>query len=228
MCGNLKILGLVGASSAGKSTLSKVLEEHGYVRLALGKPFKDMLAVLGLTKNDLYGPPSHRSAPNDLLCGKSPRFAMISIAQDWGRKQIGNDIWVNALQNQIVAYQTKCATEGRPALIVVEDVRQPNEWDMIHRLGGSLWRVRRPEVEPKIGWLCRLCNAPVRWQRMIGKALVPLAKPFGLQPVHETEYHWPDAPAEAEFWNTGTTADLEAQVRDFLARCAPTCEGTAP
>lgn len=226
MCGNLKVIGLVGASATGKSTLSKVLAEQGYKRIAMAKPLKDMLAVLGMTHEDLYGPPAHRAAPSDFLCGRSPRHVMQALGTLWGRIAVGPELWVNAVQEQVVSYQTECATCGKPALVVIEDIRFPNEWSMIQRLGGVLWRVRRPAVEPKIGWLCHLVNAPVRWKRIVGAIVAPLVKPFGITPTHESEYHWPSAPAEAEFWNTGTPEELAAQVRELVRRCTATCEGT--
>lgn len=224
MCTQPKLIGLVGASGAGKSTLSKMLEERNYTRLAMAKPLKDMMSVLGLSKHDLYGPPAHRSAPSDFLCGKSPRHAMVTLGTEWGRELIGPDLWVNAIQEQIIGHRTKCATSRKKctcAGIVIEDVRFPNEWDMIQRLGGVIWLVRRPEYEQHGTRIDYWAASKNKLVRAFGRALQPVARLFGFKPVHESELYWPNAPVEAEFWNTGDTAELEASLETHLQRLKP-------
>lgn len=223
MCNSTKIISLVGASGGGKSTLAKMLEERGYVRLAMAKPLKDALKAMGLTTQDLYGPPSHRSSPSDLLCGKSPRHAMMTLGTEWGRDLIGPDFWVNVVQQQIIKHKVRCAgkKDGQCKGVVIEDVRFPNEWAMTTRLGGQIWLIRRPEIERMPNWLDKLVMSRRPMVRSIGRALQPVAKLFGYKPVHESEYHWPFAPADAEIWNTGSVEDLQDQVDHFLARLEP-------
>lgn len=206
MCGSMNVIGICGPMGGGKSTVGKHLESLGYTRIPMSTVLKDMLRALGLDELDLNGPPSHRQQPNSLLCGKSPRYAMQSLGTEWARDMIGGDLWVNAIQARIIAHQTKCATRrrksGEPCRgVVIDDIRFPNEWAMMERLGGSLWRIRRPDVERKRTW----------WDRLMAR--------FGFFPrVHESEFHWPDAPVDAEFWNTGSEDDLKTQVTNLLDR----------
>lgn len=206
MCGSMNIIGICGPMGGGKSTIGRHLETLGYERIPMAAALKDMLKALGLDDLDLNGPPSHKNAPNDLLCGKSPRYAMQSLGTEWARRAIGYDLWVNVIQARIIAHQTKCATRRRKVTpgcrgVVIDDIRFPNEWAMLERLGATLWCIRRPEVERKRRW----------FDRLLGR--------FNLFPfIHESEFHWPDAPVDAEFWNTGTEQDLKDQVQAFLGR----------
>ncbi len=198
------VIGICGAMGAGKSAVAKELADKGYARISMASPLKNMLLTMGLTDADVHGPQEHRSRPSPFLGGKSPRHAMQTLGTQWGRKLISQDLWVNAVQEQIIRHQTKCAAAGTRGKkqcvgVVVEDIRFPNEWAMVQRLGGAVWLIRRPAVECERGWLDRL----FAW--------------FGWHPrVHESEYHWPDAPADAEFWNTGTEEELLTEVRRLL------------
>lgn len=83
------LLGLVGATGAGKTSLGKRLaEEEGFVRVHMGQPIKDMLVAIGVTYEELNGPPTVRSAPSTRLSGRSPRYAMQTLGTDWGRSMI--------------------------------------------------------------------------------------------------------------------------------------------
>jgi hypothetical protein len=187
----------------------------------MAKPLKDALAAIGLTKDDLYGPPQHRSQPSSFLCGKSPRHAMVTLGTEWGREMIGADFWVNAVQEQIIALRAKNETLPRAKRtngVVIEDIRFPNEWDMLARLGGAIWRVRRPEVETLPHPLDRWRIEGNRWQSALASFLTKTGL-FG-KPVHVSEYWWSQAPADAEFINDGEIEDLQRQVTAFLARTA--------
>lgn len=93
------ILGLVGATGAGKSALSnRLVERDGYRHVHMGQPIKEMLASLGLSQDELYGPPATRNAPSAQLSGRSPRYAMQTLGTDWGRRMISPRIWADALE----------------------------------------------------------------------------------------------------------------------------------
>src|SRR5438552_1596949 len=94
-----------------------------------------MMFALGLSNAEIEG--HLKEKPSELLCGKTPRWAMQSIGTEWGRNLIGGEIWVNAW---------KRAIEGYP-LVVVDDVRFPNEAQAIKDAGGLLLRVIRPDQD---------------------------------------------------------------------------------
>jgi hypothetical protein len=206
------VIGLVGATGAGKTVLAERLAPTlGYTRLSMAEPLKEMLLALGLTQTDVNGPPAQRARSHVLLGGKSPRFALQTLGTDWGRNRISPDIWANAVYDRILRKQETARELGQEhAGVIIDDLRFPNDWAMLNRLGGVLIRIRRPGIERARTWLDRTYY---RWP--IGPCRYA-ARLFGWRPIHETEYHWPDAPADAEFWNTGTPEELLAQAIAYL------------
>ena len=128
------IVGFTGQIGAGKSEAAKELHRIGFTRVRFAGPLKAMMASLGLTEDEIDG--KLKEAPCELLCGKTPRFAMQTIGTEWGRDMIGSELWVNAWKRSVSQV---------PAFIpvVVDDVRFPNEATAIRELGGVLVRVER-------------------------------------------------------------------------------------
>lgn len=145
----MKIIGIMGALSSGKSTAAQVLvEDYGFVRLRMADILKDMLRTLGLSAEEVDG--RLKETPNGLLCGKTPRHAMQTLGTEWGRQLIGDQVWVNATLLKIANIR-----EVNPgANIVIDDIRFMNEVDMVESFKAvpgmlpELWLIRRPEVEP--------------------------------------------------------------------------------
>ena len=55
------------------------------------------------------------------------------LGTDFGRKMLGDDVWINIALSGI-------KSEDK---IVISDVRYPNEAQAIKNLSGSLWRINR-------------------------------------------------------------------------------------
>lgn len=72
--------------------------------------------------------------------GVSPRQMMQTLGTEWGRSCIHPDLWVMVASWAAI----KQLKSGRN--VVFDDVRFPNEAEMIRRLGGELWLVDRPGV----------------------------------------------------------------------------------
>lgn len=141
-----QLIGICGAMSAGKSTVAAHLAETANgKRLRLADGLKRMLRSVGLTDEQVDG--GEKSEPIDLLCGHTPRYAMQMLGTEWGRKLIGPDFWVKVCTLSI----TDEVVKGDAEVIIVDDIRHKNEADMIRRLGGQVWLVRRPEVEKPFG-----------------------------------------------------------------------------
>lgn len=143
-----EIIGLMGASGAGKSEVATYLvEHHGYTRMRFADGLKDMLKTLGLTEAQIDGDEKHLPIP--LLGGKTYRDAATSLGTGWGRDMMDEDLWVRALEQKLLAHllQTKSTK------IVIDDVRYPNELALVKRYMGTTITVRRPEVEPHWNWL---------------------------------------------------------------------------
>ncbi|MFG1332002.1 deoxynucleotide monophosphate kinase [Xanthobacter autotrophicus] len=119
------IIGFAGRAGAGKTTAARhLIEHHGFERVRFAGPLKDMMRALGCTEDEIDG--SRKEVPCDLLGGRTPRQAMQWLGTEWGREMIAPDLWTRAW-----AY----AAAGKPK-VVVDDVRYPNEVDVIRALGG--------------------------------------------------------------------------------------------
>lgn len=132
------IVGLTGLAASGKTTATEALcvAKPNFVRLKFAGPLKDMLAVLGLTRAHLEG--ELKNEPLDILCGKTPRYAMQTLGTEWGRNTLGDNIWVRVLQEKARGLML------RGYSVVVDDVRFPNEVEGVKRMGGIVVRVTRP------------------------------------------------------------------------------------
>lgn len=136
-----RIVAFSGPAGSGKSTAAKhLVEGHGYRRIRFADPIKDMLRDFGLTFDQIDGP--LKEIPCDLLCGKTPRRAMQTLGDEWGRQLIGGDIWVRAWERRL----EEAMLWSSDTRIVVDDLRYPNELDVLLRHDALVVRVHRPEA----------------------------------------------------------------------------------
>lgn len=199
------LIGLVGATGCGKTIVAnRLVDGHGFIRAHMGQPIKDMLSALGLTSEELTGPPEVRLRPSNLLGGKSPRRAMETLGTDWGRRMMSPEIWSNAVEMRI-----RRIWNERPMAVVIDDLRFPSDWAVVHRLGGILIRIVRPGVGRRRTTADRLAQ------------MLPVFRPglaaLGFKTVHETEFHWHHAPADIELTNDSTPEELEHRLLKALA-----------
>lgn len=132
-----KVIAFIGEIGAGKTTASKyVTNRHRYLRVPFAGPLKGMLLVLGLTEEQVNG--SLKEVPSAILCGKTPREAMQRLGTEWGRDQVGSDLWANVWSLE-ADYRLKRGTG-----VVVDDARFNNEFQVIKDRGGVFVRVERP------------------------------------------------------------------------------------
>lgn len=155
------LVGLTGYAGAGKDEIGKILITKGFHRLAFADKVRDCLYALNPYVPILKG----EVDPGPLIVGKKRRQTVLfrrvaeivddlgwddakqnpeirvllqRMGTDVGRKIIGPDVWVHALQRDFDSHQD----------IVVTDVRFPNEAEVIDNSGGYVWRVDRPGVGP--------------------------------------------------------------------------------
>ena len=126
------IIGLSGLKGSGKSTAAGFLVEDGFVKMSFAEPIKRMLACVGLSHEDLYG--DSKEEVNDILDGKTPRYAMQTLGTEWGRDLISSNIWVNIVKHDILKIKDD---------VVIDDCRFPNEVAMILSLGGVIVYIDR-------------------------------------------------------------------------------------
>lgn len=137
---SLKLIGLCGHKMAGKTTVAGMLAEYGYARRAFADPLKAACKIMfQLTDEQLYG--LNAKEIQDVRWGLSPRQILQRLGTDVCR-EIDPDVWI---KNFKYAYNS---SPGQ--VIVVDDVRFPNEADAIRELGGAVIGIRRPGVTPDI------------------------------------------------------------------------------
>jgi ABC-type dipeptide/oligopeptide/nickel transport system ATPase component len=130
-----RLIALYGKAGSGKTTAANYLTEyHRFDRVAFADPIKAMLRTMleyagcDIDINDR----DVKEKPCPELLGKSPRYALQTLGTEFGRECIGQDIWVSIAESEI----QKAFEEGDS--IVIDDLRFPNEAEMVKRLGGKV------------------------------------------------------------------------------------------
>ena len=132
------LIGLSGQSGAGKSLVSEHLKRaFDFDRRAFASPLKAMLEQAGVSYENLWG--DRKEQPLELFGGKSTREAMQLLGTEWGRKNFGDDFWVNIFKRDYERFP-------QPR-IVVDDLRFDNEAEAIAAMGGIVIEVRRPTLD---------------------------------------------------------------------------------
>lgn len=136
------IVGFCGAAGSGKTTAAEMLlREFGLraTRVPFASPIKEMLYTLGVPQEHLYGSPAQKAQPLGMLNGKSARFAMQTLGTEWGRDCMGSRFWLELWRERV-------RRVGFVEIIIVDDVRFPNEVEEIQRLDGIVLRIMRGDT----------------------------------------------------------------------------------
>jgi hypothetical protein len=112
---------------------------RGYKRLSFADPLRKFSAQI-LSSLGYNGLACLRDKKEEKITelGVSPRQMMQTLGTEWGRSCIHPDLWI------MVAAGTVEKQLKRGRNVVIDDVRFPNEAEMIRKLGGELWLVNRP------------------------------------------------------------------------------------
>lgn len=194
---DISILALIGSSASGKSTVAqRLVERHGYTRVRFAQPLKDMLICLGLTPEHVDGPQCVRERPIDLLCGKSPRYAMQTLGTEW-RDMIDRRLWAKVTRKRISDLLVEGITK-----FVIDDMRFPHEAEMFREIGCVIVAIRRPELEPT--------RVQRIWSSLpVGSTARGLARiAFRLRSFHKSETEWFKIKPDTTVMNTKTLDDL--------------------
>jgi hypothetical protein len=200
---SIYLIALAGKAYSGKNTVAQaILQELGFdhnspavVPLSFAAPMRagliTMLGPLGLTDAHLTVPSLKQEAVFDTQDGDAvtPRALMQGVGA-WGRS-ITPDLWVAVLEARMRHYLTRSETR----VIIVDDVRMPNEADMLRYYGFHIVHVTAPEAD--------------RAQRAGGSL-----------PVGPTEQLLSDDTIDSVIHNPDD-GDLEGEVRALLTRIIP-------
>ncbi len=146
------IIGFAGKLESGKSTAALdaalYIENHYHLGactriLSFAYPFKKMMMDhFGFTRDQLYTSvgktvvhPFWQMTPREFM----QRFG------DGMRKEIAADVWVKVAELKVQEYEMRSQTEEYMRAVIFDDVRMPNEAEMIRRHGGKIIKMVRPD-----------------------------------------------------------------------------------
>jgi hypothetical protein len=130
------IIGLSGYAQSGKDSTAELLcLNYGYTRVAFADPMRQALLTINPQLDSITRVSDLVDDYGWNLAKKNPevRRLLQVLGTDFGRKMLGDDVWINIALSGI-------KSEDR---IVVSDVRYPNEAEAIKKLGGTVWRINR-------------------------------------------------------------------------------------
>lgn len=114
------VVGMIGKAKSGKDTTGAFLIDEGFTRVAFADPVKKMLSVI-FPHINFDGDKTIIVEPY----GITVRDLMIKLGHDWGRKMIGETLWIDIARKKI----DKLHAMGRK--VVVTDVRYHDEAELI-------------------------------------------------------------------------------------------------
>lgn len=210
-------IGFSGLAGSGKDTAADIICRHdsSCKKVAFGDAVKDVAsAVFGWRRDLLQGDTeesrSFREEP-DVFWSKAlekrftPRYALQLIGTDCFREVFGEKIWTNSL-----LYRLKNTSEPY-ATYLIPDVRFPNEIDVIHRLGGKVYRIKRGTLPD---WYVEA--------ESYNKSLLKepeLELPETLWNIHASERSLAGLNLEdGTLYNNGTLEDFEKTVLEHVER----------
>lgn len=133
-----KVIAFTGPMGSGKSHFAGLLKSKNYLFkdaaiYPFAGPLKSMLRLI--LPPEAFTPEGKDDTAYG-LCGKTPRYLMQTLGTEWGRKLVGEDVWVEAVRRQIV-------TSPSP-VILMDDCRFENEAEMVLDMGGKIYLIDRP------------------------------------------------------------------------------------
>lgn len=134
----VKVIGLCGGIGSGKSTVARYLAvKHDFHQSSFAAKLKaicaDVFAPLGVKDSHFFGSQADKAEPIEKLGGVTGRRILELVGTE-GFRAAYADVWVRYW-----------AATLEPGNYVVEDVRYPNEAQIIRELGGKIWRIEREE-----------------------------------------------------------------------------------
>lgn len=133
------ILGLVGPLGAGKTEQAKAFvavcgaNKIAASRASCADPIRQMLMVLGVSEHSM----AHEKNTPVAGIGCTPRFLMRTLGTEWGRRCVGENVWIDTVLRK---------SRARSEITVVDDVRFTNEATAIKQAGGVLCYIHNPNT----------------------------------------------------------------------------------
>ncbi len=134
-----RLIGLYSPSpGCGKSTAARFLQSQGFDVVSFAAPLRSMvfslLLDLGYSSGEAFTLLHDRKEEVLPALGVSTRHLLRTLGTEWGRSCVHPELWLMSFRSRLAGLQ----------LVVVDDVRFPNEAQLIQQLGGEVWKVLRP------------------------------------------------------------------------------------
>jgi len=135
------IIGLSGLKRAGKDTFASYFPPN-FTRLAFAEPLKQAAAIIYDVPPEAFSE-YLKDAINEKW-GITHRDMLINVGQKM--REVDPDHWVRLMEARILTLHEHGLCIRPTEHILITDVRQPNELEMIERLGGAVYLVQRKGV----------------------------------------------------------------------------------
>ena len=128
-----KLIGLTGPKGVGKSTYACSLTGFWGEVMSFAEPLRQMAEQI--VPRDYLTENKEEVIP---WLGVTGRQILQTLGTEWGRA-LDSQIWVKIAEDHLAK------NDSSP--IIFDDVRFPNEAEMIRKRGGQVWRLARAGVE---------------------------------------------------------------------------------
>lgn len=198
------IIGICGLIGAGKGSVADILQNnHNFTKISFADSLKDAVsAVFGwdraLLEGDTAESRAWREQTDPWWAGRlgyadlTPRW----VLQMWGtevcREGFHKDIWIASMERKIHQAIANDANQH----IVIPDTRFPNEIDMIQRMDGQVWCVKRG-------------TDPEWFQLYQSHNIIP-------RDIHPSEWEWAKSNFTKTIYNNSDLATLTQRVYGLL------------
>lgn len=192
------IIGICGLIGSGKGTVSDILvEEHGFKKISFADSLKDAVAAVfswdrELLEGDTDVSRMWRETKDTWWADRLgiPDLTPRLILQLWGtevcRTGFHNDIWIASLERKLRSNTN----------YVIPDTRFPNEVNLIKKISGEIWCVKRGP-DPKWFVQYQLGGSPPNH-------------------IHSSEWEWARSKFNKTLENDRTLDDLKALVKSLV------------
>lgn len=193
------IVGVCGLIGSGKGTVADILiEKHDFIKISFADSLKDAVAAVfswdrALLEGDTDESREWREQRDPWWADRlgyaelTPRW----VLQMWGtevcRESFHKDIWIASVEKKL---------QDHTKNYVIPDTRFPNEIDMIQRLDGQVWCVKRG-------------NDPEWFQKYQSHRIIP-------DHIHPSEWQWALSHFNHTIVNNGTIEDLREKVQNIV------------
>lgn len=138
----IPLIGITGRVGAGKTTIAEYLKSnYGFKIYSFSTPLKEVVSNLFLMPLDDFYNPNKKMVTNPCW-GKTPREILQVFGTECIRNHFGRDFWVKRM-GQVLKWDSLIVHGRFTSPVVIDDIRFPEETNMVIEKGGLLIKVVR-------------------------------------------------------------------------------------